>query len=189
MFTTKQRLRREVLARLKKAAAADPAQLRSAKLRQLLHPILKGNSLCIAIYAPLPHEVNLLPLMQEYPQHRFVFPRCIQDRKMSFHHVLSLENDMKPGAMGILEPAEHTPTVAPDEIDVLIVPGVAFTQEGQRLGYGGGYYDRYIPTCPAARILALAFNEQLVPEIPTEEHDYRIQEILTTRDTDLACQA
>ena len=81
---------------------------------------------------------------------------------------------MEPGAMGILAPAAHTPAVEPEDIDVLIVPGVAFTRQGERLGYGGGFYDRYIPLCTRAKVLSLVFEEQIVPFIPTEEHDLRI---------------
>lgn len=180
MLKQKQLLRREVLQRLKAAAAADPAQLRSARLRQKLAPLLAGDSRCVAIYAPLPHEVNLLPLLQEYPQHRYVFPLCLPEHKLRFHQVCKPGQEMVPGAMGILAPAAHTPAVEPQEIDLLIVPGVAFTRAGERLGYGGGYYDRYIPQCTRARIIALAYDEQLVDTLPTEPHDLRIPAIITT---------
>ena len=179
MTCTKQQLRREVLQRLKAAAAADPAQLRSAELRRQLSPLLDGDSKCVAIYAPLPHEVNLLPLMQEYPQHRYVFPLCLPEHKLRFHVVKSIAEDMEPGAMGIPAPAPHTDDVAPEEIDLLIVPGVAFTRDGNRMGYGGGYYDRFIPLCTNAQIVALAFQEQLIDTIPTEEHDLPIPELIT----------
>ena len=100
MLKQKQLLRREVLQRLKAAAAADPAQLRSARLRQKLAPLLAGDSRCVAIYAPLPHEVNLLPLLQEYPQHRYVFPLCLPEHKLRFHQVCRPGLEMVPGAMG-----------------------------------------------------------------------------------------
>lgn len=179
MATAKQTLRREVLQRLKAAAEADPAQLRSAHLRKKLAPYLESDSLCVGIYAPLPHEVNLLPLLQEYPQHRFVFPLCLPGRQLRFHAVRNVDTDMQPGAMNIPEPAPHTPAVAPEEIDILVVPGVAFTSNGDRMGYGGGFYDRFIPRCLNATILALAFDEQMVDVLPTEPHDLRISTIIT----------
>ena len=127
----------------------------------------------------MPHEVNLLPLMQEYPQHRYVFPLCLPEHKLRFHVVKSIEADMEPGAMGILAPTPHTDNVEPEEIDLLVVPGVAFTRDGNRMGYGGGYYDRFIPLCTRARIMALVFREQLVDFLPTEEHDLPIPELIT----------
>ena len=176
---SKKSLRREALVRLKAAAAADPAQLRSANLRSKLVPYLAREPQTVALYAPLPHEVNLLPLLQEYPLHRFVFPLCMPEHQLDFRHVKDAARDMQPGAMNIPEPAPHTAAVPPEDIDLLIVPGVAFTLQGDRMGYGGGYYDRFIPRCTRARVLALAFQEQIYDELPTEEHDLRIPLIIT----------
>lgn len=176
-------LRQQMMARLRAAAAADPEGRRSAALRALLIPALSpadGRSLCIGIYSPLPHEVNLLPLLAEYPQHRFCFPRCLKGRAMEFRHVGDPKADMEPAAMGIPAPKTSCPLVSPQELDILIVPGVAFTRRGERLGYGGGFYDRYIPRCPQARLLALAFPEQLCDTLPTEAHDCVIPEVLGT---------
>ena len=179
MINTKKALRREVLQRLKAAAAADPAQLRSTGLRKKLAPWLQGRSLFVGIYAPLPHEVNLLPLMKEYPQHRFVFPLCLPGHKLRFHEIHDAATDLQPGAMNIPEPAPYTPAVRPEDIDILVVPGVAFTRHGDRMGYGGGFYDRFIPQCTKAKILALAFDEQMVDSLPAEPHDLRINTVIT----------
>lgn len=180
----KQHLRQQMVARLRAAAAADPEGRRSAALRALLAPLLTPadrRSLRIGIYSPLPHEVNLLPLLAEYPQHHFCFPRCLKGHAMEFRIVRHPESDMEPAAMNIPAPKTTCPLVAPHELDILIVPGLAFTSHGERLGYGGGYYDRYMPRCPQARILALAFPEQMLDSLPTEEHDYPINKILCTR--------
>ena len=165
---------------MQEAAEADTTGRRSAALRALLSPILRepAVALNIALYAPLPHELNLLPLLHEHPQHHYAFPRCRSGRQLEFHEVTSPQHDFEPGALGIPAPAEHLPIILPQQLDIVIVPGVAFTRTGARLGYGGGYYDRFIPRCTQARILALAFPEQLVESIPTEEHDYTIPEIL-----------
>ncbi len=178
MKESKKQLRRVVLQRLKVAAASDQAQLRSFELRCRMAPLLQGKSGCIAVYAPLPHEVNLLPLIDEYPGWCFAFPRCLPHGQMVFHQVTHPEADLEPAAMGILAPRADLRLIQPEEIDILIVPGVAFTHTGQRLGYGGGYYDRYMPRCTHARILALAFAEQMEPHIPTEHHDLLIPEII-----------
>lgn len=177
----KQHLRQQMMARLRAAAAADPEGRRSAALRALLRPLLTpadGRSLRIGIYSPLPHEVNLLPLLAEYPQHRFCFPRCLKGHAMEFRCVREPETDMVPAAMGIPAPKTTCPLVAPQELDILIVPGLAFTERGERLGYGGGYYDRYMPLCPQASLLALAFAEQMTDTLPTESHDCLIPQVL-----------
>lgn len=172
---TKAQLRQRVLTRLKEAAAADPEGRRSAALRCLVAPLLEqAQPLTVALYSPLPHEVNLLPLLRQYPRHCYCFPRCRRGGQMDFFAVGDPEHDMQPAAMNIPAPLPSCPLVAPQEIDLLLVPGVAFTAAGDRLGYGGGFYDRYIPRCTRARVLALAFAEQLLPELPTEPHDLRV---------------
>ncbi|MCQ2364704.1 MAG: 5-formyltetrahydrofolate cyclo-ligase [Akkermansia sp.] len=176
---TKQQLRQQMLARLREAAAADTEGRRAAALRRLLAPLLQcERPLTIGLYYPLPHEVNLLPLLQDYPQHRFAFPRCLKEHRMEFRLVREPGKDTEPAAMGIPAPKRTQVLVLPQELDLLIVPGVAFTAQGERLGYGGGYYDRYIPLCPQARLLACAFHEQLVPHLPTGPHDCRIPCVL-----------
>lgn len=170
---SKQELRQAVLAKLRKMSPEQVAEY-SARLRRLLSPLLQGQMQHIALYAPLPHEVNLLPLLEEYPQHRYYFPRCLPGRRLSFHRVQHAEQDFIPGAMGIPAPAEHLPGIQAQELQLIIVPGVAFTRTGKRLGYGGGFYDRYLPQCTQARIVALAMPEQMVPELPTETHDLSI---------------
>lgn len=176
----KTELRRRIIHRLQLAAYADPTGRRSAALRALLVTLLAvEESLYIGIYAPLPHEVNLMPLLHDYPQHRFGFPRCGKGHSMTFHHVITPEQELRPGAMGILAPLPELPIILPQQMDIMIVPGVGFTLSGQRLGYGGGYYDRYLPMCTQAHILALAFPEQIEGSLPTDEHDFPIPTVLT----------
>lgn len=133
----------------------------------------------IALYAPLAHEVNLLPLLAEHPRHRYYFPRCLPGRRLSFHLVRTPEEELLPGALGIPAPAEHLPCIRPQELQLILVPGVAFTPDGRRLGYGGGFYDRYLPQCPQAKLISLAMPEQIVANLPTEAHDLRIPTLLT----------
>lgn len=82
--------------------------------------------------------------------------------------------------MGILAPLPELPIIHPQQMDIMIVPGVGFTHSGKRLGYGGGYYDRYLPMCTRARVLALAFSEQIEDTLPTDEHDFPIPSVLTS---------
>lgn len=174
----KKQLRQDILARLRRMPT-NTREKYSATLRGLLSPFLAGAPKCIALYYPLPHEVNLLPLLDSYPLHRFAFPRCMTGRQLKFSYVSAPRHELVPAAMGIPAPLETLPEALPDEFDLVVVPGVAFTLQGERLGYGGGYYDRYLPRCTQARLVAAAFPEQIVPHVPTEEYDLRIPVILT----------
>lgn len=134
----------------------------------------------ICLYAPLPHEVNLMPLLTEQPGRSYYFPLCLPGRKLSFHRVQDAASELVPGAMGIPAPLPHLPRISPAEAELIIVPGVAFTREGKRLGYGGGYYDRYLPLLsPHARTLAPALPEQVYDDLPTESYDIPIDRVLT----------
>ena len=175
----KTELRQSILAKLK-ALTAEQRNSSSAVLRQKLSAVLNTERvLTVALYAPLPHEVDLMPLLKEYPQHRYAFPRCTTGRKLHFHHVRNPEFELIPGALNIPAPSAELPVIMPEEFDFIIVPGVAFTSEGKRLGYGGGYYDRYLPACSQAELISLAFPEQLLSNLPTDTHDLRIHQLIT----------
>ncbi len=180
MNTTEQKheLRQTVLQKLR-AMPAEQRNARSAALRRALAPwLLVPRPLTIALYAALPHEVNLLPLLEEYPQHRYAFPRCARRGEMHFHIVKQPDADLRPGALGIPAPAVELPLVPPAAFDLILVPGIAFTREGARLGYGGGYYDRYLPRCAKAAWVAAAFAEQLLATLPTEAHDLSLPHLI-----------
>ncbi|WP_312471735.1 5-formyltetrahydrofolate cyclo-ligase [Neobacillus sp.] len=106
-------------------------------------------------------------------------PKCYpKERKLSFR-TLSEFSQLESVYYGLLEPiAELTTEVPSEKMNLLIVPGAAFTREGYRLGFGGGYYDRYLPSY-SGQTLSLAFNEQLIPGIPVEEHDISVSKIIT----------
>lgn len=175
---TKREVRQQMLATLRAMPAArrDAA---SACLRAEMGKLLgTAPHLNVGIYMAMPHEVNLLPLLQEYPQHTYAAPRCMPGRQLCFHRIEETGKDTELSAHGILAPRPELPVIEPHELDILIIPGVAFTQGGDRLGYGGGYYDRFIPRCTKARLVALSFREQILPSLPTETHDLRIPQII-----------
>lgn len=175
----KRLVRQAILKHLRQGTGSPERAQHIARLRHmLLQELGTFHSLCVGIYAAMPHEVNLLPLLQEAPGHRYAFPRCQSENRLNFHEVRVPERDLEPGQHGILAPRSDCPLIEPGELDILIVPGVAFTRRGARLGYGGGYYDRYIPLCSHARIIALALPEQLLDTLPEGPHDQRIPVLL-----------
>lgn len=88
--------------------------------------------------------------------------------------------DLKPGYYGILEPVDGCPTVKSDEFDLILMPGVAFDRQGGRVGYGAGYYDRYLAAAKkAVTKIALGYSLQLVEHVPTDYFDILIDGIIT----------
>lgn len=106
-------------------------------------------------------------------------PKChAADRSMQFYLIESFA-ETERAYKNILEPIpEITEAVGKEAIDVIVVPGVVFDRQGYRIGFGGGYYDRFLTGYHGKRI-ALAFEEQLLNEIPRESHDLPVHILLT----------
>ncbi|MDW0117349.1 5-formyltetrahydrofolate cyclo-ligase [Sporosarcina thermotolerans] len=106
-------------------------------------------------------------------------PKCISStREMDFRIITSFD-DLETVYMDLREPViERTETVEKTAIDLQIVPGVVYSDEGYRIGFGGGYYDRYLTDYPGER-LSLAFKVQTALNVPVEEHDIPVNKIIT----------
>lgn len=89
--------------------------------------------------------------------------------------------DLKRGSYGILEPPSNNKTIDPAAIDIILVPGVAFDLEGNRIGHGAGYYDTLLGSSPSASHIGLAFDFQVVDKLPAEKHDVPVDKIITEK--------
>ena len=133
----------------------------------------------LAVYSALPDEVPLTALLERAAAagKRVLFPRV--DARGGLE--LAEEGDrLVPGRYGVPAPRPENPPVelAPD--DLLLLPGVAFTRAGARLGRGGGHYDRLLRAI-SAPAFGLAFELQIEPALPLEEHDQRVRAVVTER--------
>lgn len=115
-------------------------------------------------------------------------PKCDPATKeMSFYHISDF-SQLEKVYMDIEEPIiERTEQISKEHIDTIIVPGVVFNNAGYRIGFGGGYYDRYLQQFAGATI-SLAFDEQLKDDIPTAAHDIPVDIILTDKKRIHACR-
>jgi 5-formyltetrahydrofolate cyclo-ligase len=124
-------------------------------------------------------------LRRAYDFNKIVVLPCFdaERHKVAILKVDSLDKDLRTGARGVLEPnPERCKPVPIQKIDIAIIPGQAFDEKGGRVGSGRGYYDRFIPELPATtRKVALAFEEQILPLIPTESHDRHVDIIITDK--------
>lgn len=90
-------------------------------------------------------------------------------------------NELKPGAYSILEPSKRK-IISPSQLELVIVPGTVFDRRGFRIGYGGGYYDRFLANLnPEITTVGLAFELQLVERIPQHSHDVALKKIVTEK--------
>ncbi len=132
----------------------------------------------ILVYKGVGHELSVVSFTNAAFRmgKRVVFPR-VHGESLTLHEVGDW-GGLAPGAYGIPEPAEVAPLVGPMEVDVAVVPGLAFTEDGRRLGQGGGYYDRLLPQLGGIS-LGVCFDEQVVVDLPTETHDRPVDEVLS----------
>jgi 5-formyltetrahydrofolate cyclo-ligase len=121
---------------------------------------------------------------------RVLLPRVNRASKhLDLYQVRDLQQDVAPGFLGIREPVTErcVKEEAPGTVDFILLPGVAFTREGARLGYGGGYYDKLLAHMPhQPTLVAGAFALQVVQEIPQEKTDRKV-EWLVTEDATIRC--
>ena len=111
---------------------------------------------------------------------RIIVPFCHPQSREMTPCLLGSFDDLEVGHYGIREPrADHLRVVPPGEIDAVLVPAVAFDRRGYRVGYGGGYYDRFLPKVPRAARIGVVFACQIVPEVPIDRYDIQVERIVT----------
>ena len=144
---------------------------KSIRLGLLLraHPLYR-NSKTIYGYLPANQEVRTAPMLAQAlaDGKQIAVPKCY-GREMRFILLDDL-NAVSPGAFGIPEPIADGP-VADDKTALVLMPGLAFDRDGHRIGYGGGYYDRFLAREPEHPTLALCYDFQMIPSLETEEFD------------------
>ncbi len=131
----------------------------------------------VAIFAGLSNEPQLLELISENPLVNWHLPKVDGPGRMNFIQVED-SRELSVGAFGILEPGDGPKA---SSLDFVVCPGVAFTQKGHRLGQGGGFYDRIIPKFPMARTVGVGFQCQLLAQIPFDQHDCVMDQIILSR--------
>jgi 5-formyltetrahydrofolate cyclo-ligase len=173
-FSDKSRLRdamRESLSQL----SQNERHSRSVRICEKLH-LLFSDKNSLALFAPARTEPDLDLLWESglLDDHLVSYPRREGDT-LSFRPILGL-SELVAGRFGIREPA---PGPGLGQLDLIVVPGLAFTDEGSRLGRGAGFYDRFLSTVPGTTLkIGVCFEFQRLSEIPHESHDVKMDTIV-----------
>jgi 5-formyltetrahydrofolate cyclo-ligase len=142
----------------------------------------------VLIYAPIRNEVNTLPLLDELWERgvRILLPRCRRCAPGEMEWApATCHMDLRPGSFAIPEPDPQTcPPEDPLRPDCIVLPGVAFDRSGYRLGYGGGFYDRFLGRADLSRTAAigLAFSFQLIDRLPRDPWDHPVDIVVTDKE-------
>jgi 5-formyltetrahydrofolate cyclo-ligase len=180
----KSQLRAALLERLKRMSEKD----RTAESRSLCKRILEAlppGPITITGYVPLRTEPDIRPLLEELLKRGdSVFLPRFENGKLAFRQVFDLDH-LAPGELKIMEPPASAPLLDPQKLDICIVPARGFDAKGWRLGRGNGGYDIWIKKQrtenPKSQFWGIALECQIVPDVPREEHDERVDAVVTAR--------
>ena len=151
----------------------------SARLGELFASCeLYKNAKTIYGYLPYNQEVRTVPMLERAIRDgkRVAVPKCY-DRDMKFIYISDFEREVAPGYANIPEPIANEP-VADDKTALVLMPGMAFDPQGHRIGYGGGFYDRFLAEEPDHPTLALCYGFQMVDALETEEFDIPVDQVI-----------
>ena len=176
----KKELRREIQ-RLRKAHTDEEIHTMSLAVKeQILELSEYREAKVLYAYMDYKHEVETRDLIRSaWTQGKRVAVPKVLGQEMRFFYITSFEEDLEEGSFGIQEPKESAPAEA--ENALLLMPGVAFDRMRHRVGYGGGFYDRFLEQHPKLTTVALAFEFQVREEVPFEEFDIRPAKVVTEK--------
>ena len=173
----KKELRAQIRA-LKRAMTEEQIVSKSEKLGELFaESELYKNAKTIYGYLPYNQEVRTVAMLEQAIRDgkKVAVPKCYGDT-MNFIYMDDLSK-VESGYAGIPEPIADDP-VADDKTALVLMPGMAFTKNGDRMGYGGGFYDKFLAAEPEHPTLALCYDFQMVESLPTEEYDIPVDCVL-----------
>ena len=176
-------LRAEILA----ARDTLPAKERQRKSRAITEHLLAlpefSAARSVFAYVSFRSEVETLPLIAHCLKKGMTVSvplTLTKEQRLLPYAITDLNRDLAPGYCGIREPLQTLPLVDPGTIELVVMPGSVFDARGGRLGYGGGYYDRFLQgAAPQALRIGLAFDLQVVAAVPLESHDQQLDYLIT----------
>lgn len=178
-MTQKVETRNAVLTKMAAINSDDRSKYEKALHNQVLNFIEENDIQTIAMYFSFEPEVDTHRLIEAliHSGRTVLLPRLYPKRQMKFHKYL-LEDELETVYRSVVQPIESAPVVEKSEIDLVLVPGVVFSEAGNRVGFGGGYYDRFLVDYKGKTATQL-FPSQIFkkPTWTVEEHDITIQQL------------
>ncbi|WP_370797095.1 5-formyltetrahydrofolate cyclo-ligase [Dialister hominis] len=182
IFERKKGLRQKMLA-MRRALSANETESRSSSLKEniLSLPEYK-NAKKIMAFLAMKGESNLDGFIRQalLDGKEVYIPVCLPERQMEAGRLIDMEHFEK-GPLGLRNLPAGYEVTSPESLDLVLIPGLAVSQEGIRLGMGAGYYDRYLARVPFEKRVAALWDFQVIPDIPSEPFDQKIAKIVTDK--------
>jgi 5-formyltetrahydrofolate cyclo-ligase len=179
----RRRAKQAIRKKMRGVRAALPESARAARSTKLIDRVFELDAYqqagVVLAFASLEHEVDTGRLVDAVraTKKRLVLPR-VTDNQLTLHEVFD-DTKLQPGSFSVPEPTADAPRVEPGIVEFALIPALAVDVYGFRIGYGGGYYDRLIPSLVHASTCAVAFDFQLVAEVPAFSFDVAVDWVVT----------
>jgi 5-formyltetrahydrofolate cyclo-ligase len=179
-------MKAELRQRMREAVRAIPADARTASARRLceilVSQIIWAQATSVLCFAPLSDEPDITAVVEDAlsAKKMVALPRFDSTSGVYSAAVITARSQLVRGPFGALEPGPGCPLLPLNQLDLILVPGVAFDLAGRRLGRGKGFYDRLLAGVRGHKC-GVAFEEQLVAQLSEEPHDVRVDSIVTPR--------
>lgn len=189
IFNDKKTLRKELLTKRKNIDVVEKEEMDKKILNKFYESKYYRESKNIFIYISYDSEINTKEIINKslIDNKKIYVPRTeFKTRLMDAVEITSLD-DLIESEYGILEPSIDEPHIEPNELDLIVVPGVGFDRKGGRMGYGAGFYDRYFKKISKDKMkkivkLALAYDFQILEDVPMNEQDVPVNYIITEKE-------
>ena len=183
---TKQILRSQIRTAKRQHSQAQLAAFSKNLCDKILNMTIYQSAHTLLLYSPLTDETDVSPIINDaYENGKTVLLPKVVDDDLELHIYKGVDT-WERGAFGILEPKGEV-FLDYDQVEVAIVPGMAFDMAGHRLGRGKGYYDRLLPRLTQAHKIGVCFPFQYLDEIPCEAHDVVMDEVISSSINDEIC--
>ncbi len=179
LYELKKAIRKKYLKK-RKALQKKEIEKKSGRIIERIKSIINGNIKSIMLYVPINNEVDLIPLARDLflEKKTVIFPKLINYYDIEPYYIDDLYFDFKPGAYNIPEPDTKPYTEA---IDLALIPGVTFSIDGNRIGYGKSYFDRFLHNAGIKMIVGICYDFQIVKELPHTENDHPVDMIISDK--------
>ncbi len=170
-------LRKELLAKRAQVSNIQQQQWDEDVLKRLQTLVMERKAQSVHTFIAMPGEVNTWSFIQWLLDERItvVCPKTLANRALE-HRVLNSLQELETGKFGTQHPASSL--VYTQQPDIIIVPGLAFDEQGFRMGYGAGYYDTFLAQYPKAYQVGVCYPFQYMQHIPTEPHDAKLNQVI-----------
>lgn len=172
----------------KRAAVASKASKDASIAKHILTSAVIDSADNVLLYASFGSEVSTETIIEKLLKDgkNVALPKCRENGRMTFHLITSL-SQISAGKYGIAEPDSSLPVPVYSDKTVAVVPGLAFTENGKRLGYGGGFYDRFLAEYPLIYTIGITYEELIAASLPCLPHDLSVCALATEERMVLCC--